>query len=118
MHIKEPNNAHERIFEQSKKALYSMNEKIETRFVEICSILDPYTGEITLYINNETWGPIITSKTLDDAKRKFEEAFGLCMIMNSLCTVEAIKNNEDISSSIINNNLEFIKAKKSLNLIS
>ena len=57
--------------------------KEETKFIEICSAINPKNGEVTLFLGNERWGPVVTGKNLAEAKARMKEAFGLSMIANS-----------------------------------
>lgn len=87
-----------------------MARETKTRFAEISVITNPETGEVTLFISNETWGPVVTGKNLSEAKSKMREAFGLTMIANSFC---ATKNSQEEISEMnqefkrINDTLEF-----------
>ncbi len=46
---------------------------------------DPNNGHVTLYIKDHPWGPIVTGKTLEEAKAKFLLALPANMVANSYC---------------------------------
>jgi hypothetical protein len=61
------------------------------KFAAIASVTNPENGEVTLFISNEPWGPVVTGKNLEEAKSKIEEAFGLTMVANSFCSIKNAK---------------------------
>ena len=57
-----------------------------TKFANMATITDPSTGEVTMYIHNEKWGPIVTGATVEEAKAKMSKAFLLSLIANTFWT--------------------------------
>lgn len=74
--------------------------KTETKFVNISSVTNPENGEVTLFISNESWGPVVTGKNLADAKKKMKEAFGISMIGNSYLDVVKESNEETVKERL------------------
>ncbi len=60
--------------------------KTVTKFAAISMEVNPENGEVTLFVSNESWGPVVTGKNLAEAKAKMKEAFGLAMIANTFCS--------------------------------
>lgn len=69
----------------------------KTKFAEILAKTNPENGEVTLFIGNEDWGPVVTGKNLAEAKTKMEEAFALAMISNTFCHAESGKMKEKVA---------------------
>ncbi len=57
--------------------------KGETKYVSLATTTNPDTGEVTMFVFGEKWGPVVTGKNLYEAKMKMKEAFGLAMLFNS-----------------------------------
>lgn len=94
-----------------------MISRTEThKFAEIASVVNPDTGEVTLYISNENWGPIVTGKNLADAKQKMLEAFGLSMIVNSFCGTQNLRNELLVENAKIDK-AKYERLKTTLELI-
>ena len=85
----------------------------KTKYAEIAIATNPNNGEVTLYVSNEPWGPVVTGKNLAEAKAKMNEAFGLSMIANSYCAT--INSNDDsIKEKIVEYKQELAKMTKTL----
>jgi len=85
------------------------------KFAKISVETNPDTGEVTLYISNEPWGPVVTGKNLAEAKAKMKDAFGIAMLANSYCDSIRLQNNhEAIKEKMTEYNNEVNKVNKTL----
>lgn len=86
----------------------------KTKYAEIAVVTNPNNGEVTLYVSNEPWGPVVTGKNLAEAKAKMNEAFGLTMIANSYCATININSDDTIKEKIVEYKQELAKMTKTL----
>lgn len=90
--------------------------KTETKFAEISAKINPENGEVTLFISNEDWGPIVTGKNLAEAKTKMNEAFALAMVANSFCSIQHAQSDGLIKKTITEGKHEIEKLKHTLEM--
>lgn len=50
--------------------------------------VDPATNEVTLFIEDQPWGPIVTGATFEEAKAKFLKVLPAIMVANSYCEIK------------------------------
>ena len=75
------------------KRLIMKRENSEVISVEIASMVNKTSGETIMYIHNKKGGPIVFGQTIDEAKRKMKEAFGVSLIAASfVVTIIVAKN--------------------------
>lgn len=54
--------------------------------------VNPDTKEVTLFLSNQPWGPVVTGATLDEAKAKMMECINATMVVHSFC--ELVERND------------------------
>ena len=90
----------------------------ETKFATISMNMNPENGEVTLFVSDHSWGPVVTGKNLAEAKTKMKEAFGLAMIANSYCaTVDAQKHDGALKAKVSEYNKEMTKLNNTLEYV-
>jgi hypothetical protein len=92
--------------------------KPTTKFAIVHTVTSEESGEVTMYLGNEPWGPIVTGKNLAEAKTKLKEAFGLAMIANSYCdTLRQPVDDKKIREELIKHKEEYAKLENTLQTV-
>ena len=70
-------------------------------------------GSYTMFVANKNWGPVVTGKTLEEAKKKMKEAMHFSILVMSFMAIEGNpvdkeeieinKNNLDDFDKIVDN---------------
>jgi hypothetical protein len=49
---------------------------------------NPETGNVTLSPDNDSWGPVVSASTIEEAELEFKHAFKVSLIIKSLFSIK------------------------------